>query len=171
MTVHGLLASFLAFRGSVERVYAPWAATWPTVSDFRESMPLCWPQQGKTALTSALLDETMVTEESVLPMPPAVECSQVREPGPESESRKTCGFLQVQRRKLQADWKLVSTVFSDASFEKYLYYWLLVNTRSFYYEVPNVKTQPSREDRIALCPWIDLFNHNDSGVSPFSFRG
>lgn len=167
ISVHGLLASFLAFGGSVHTDYAPWAATWPTISDFRKSIPLCWPQYDKITLTSRLLDEEVLDADTLHNLPPGVEH---RAPAPALQSRTKCGLLPAQKSKLRADWGLVSEVFPTALFERYLYYWLVVNTRSFYFEVPNSKIQPSREDRMVLCPFIDLFNHSDSGVSLFPFK-
>lgn len=163
--VHSLLASFLATGDNTDPAYAPWASTWPAFSEFRESMPLCWPQQGMAALSEELLNEVELKSNAVLPMPPAIEPCDTRVPNTTYSSDDICGLLPTQRRKLRADWELVSRIIPGTSFEKYLYYWLVINTRSLYYEMPNVKTQPSREDCMVLCPFIDLFNHNDSGVS------
>ncbi|KAI4157398.1 MAG: hypothetical protein L6R39_000680 [Caloplaca ligustica] len=163
ISVHGLLASFLAFGENVEKTYAPWASTWPTVSDLCGSLPLCWPQYGAPTLTERLLDESVLDEDLVLLLPPAIECPAVGAAGSAPRSDKRCGLLQTQRRKLRADWQAVSRIMPNASFESYLYFWLVVNTRSFYYEMPNVKTQPSREGCMAMVPFIDLFNHSDSG--------
>ncbi|KAI4175100.1 MAG: hypothetical protein LQ343_001861 [Gyalolechia ehrenbergii] len=70
-TVHALLALFLATGDDVDRTYAPWASTWPTLCDIRESMPLCWPQQGMAASPEGLLDEMDPKNKVVLP--PAIE--------------------------------------------------------------------------------------------------
>jgi len=40
--------------------------------------------------------------------------------------------------------------------------WLLVNTRSFYYTTPRLEKVPN-DDRLALLPVADLFNHADVG--------
>ena len=61
------------------------------------------------------------------------------------------------------DWAVVSKKFPKSSFGKYTYYWLIVNTRSFYYELPGIKAQPARDDRMVLCPFVDYFNHADHG--------
>lgn len=161
-TVHALLALFLATGDDVDRTYAPWASTWPTLCDIRESMPLCWPQQGMAASPEGLLDEMDPKNKVVLP--PAIERFNTQMTKSKYEPSSTCGLLQVQRRKFRTDWEAVSRLDPDTSYEMYLYYWLIVNTRSFYYEMSNIRTQPSREDCMALCPFIDLFNHNDSGV-------
>ncbi|KAL9605517.1 MAG: hypothetical protein Q9179_001273 [Wetmoreana sp. 5 TL-2023] len=147
-TVHCLLASFLTTGGSVQSSYGPWASTWPTLQEFRASVPLCWQQSGSAALSEELLDETKASDGVRLPFPPAM-----------------CLLLQEQKRKLRADWEAISNIRPETSFERFIYYWLIVNTRSFYFEMPNVKKHPRREDRMALCPFIDLFNHNDSGCN------
>lgn len=52
-----------------------------------------------------------------------------------------------------------------------MYYWLLVNTRTFYHERPGMKkAKTAREDRMALCPFADYFNHADAdeGVGQYS---
>jgi hypothetical protein len=80
------------------------------------------------------------------------------------EPRKDAGLLAKQEQKLKADWKIVSKVFPNKTLEEYTYYWLIVNTRSFYFEVPGT-AEFAHEDRMVLCPFVDYFNHNDHGVS------
>ncbi|KAL8839569.1 MAG: hypothetical protein Q9170_001673 [Blastenia crenularia] len=168
-TVHGLLASFLAFGDEVDLIYGPWLSTWPSLSEFRKSMPLCWPEQSVAGVSEEMLDNKTPTKKTQLPLPPAIERpnSDIWS-GDYSGLENTSGILQRQREKLKADWGLASRVVPDASFERYLYYWFIVNTRSFYYETSKCKGRPSREDCMVLCPFVDLFNHNDTGVSPLS---
>lgn len=75
------------------------------------------------------------------------------------------GLLHRQALKLQADWAIVSKVFPCQTLERYTYHWLLVNTRSFYYKLPEASYSQAREDCMVLCPFIDYFNHSDQGVS------
>lgn len=79
-------------------------------------------------------------------------------------SGKTC-LLHKQEKKLKKDWSRVMGVFPNASLERYTHYWLVVNTRSFYFEPPGAKKVPARDDCMALCPFADYFNHADHGVS------
>jgi len=69
-----------------------------------------------------------------------------------------------QQQKPMKDWVIVSRNFPDKAVIDYTYYWLMVNTRSLYYEVPSVSALLPREDRMVLCPFIDFFNHADHGV-------
>ncbi|KAL8994906.1 MAG: hypothetical protein Q9169_005242 [Polycauliona sp. 2 TL-2023] len=165
ITTQGLLASFLA-SGDVEKsTYAPWAATWPSLADFRDAMPICWRQRDMTSLTEDLLDETTSHHHDDLLSPAAIDQPSTNALDEWLRVNPHMGLIQKQRKKLKADWKIVGKALPSMSFEKYVHYWLLVNTRTFYFEMPNVKNHPSRNDRIVMCPFIDLFNHNDSGCN------
>ena len=74
------------------------------------------------------------------------------------------GMLTRQELKIRKDWAIVSRVFPRAAFTDYQYYWLIVNSRSFYYELLKAGVS-STNDHMVLCPLIDFFNHQDHGVS------
>ncbi|KAL8733608.1 MAG: hypothetical protein Q9166_002017 [cf. Caloplaca sp. 2 TL-2023] len=150
ITVQGLLASFLVSDSATEKGYGPWARTWPTLADFRESMPLCWQQYGMAALTEEMLEESSDPDKLDLPFPPAIDRPAYRGITVASDPSATMGLLQKQRKKLKADWKVVKEKLPKTSFEKYVYYWFIVNTRTFYFEMPNIRTHPPREDRIVM---------------------
>ena len=50
ITVHGLLASFLAFGVPDPSFYSPWKNSWPSMKDFEESMPILWPNSVREPL-------------------------------------------------------------------------------------------------------------------------
>lgn len=82
-------------------------------------------------------------------------------------------ILSKQQAKFEKDWQVVSPAFPSLAREKYLYHWLLVNTRTFYHENPQTAKLP-KDSRMILQPVADLFNHADvSGCevafSPASF--
>ena len=116
------------------------------------------------SLTEEILDETTKFDEIDLPLPPAIYHPSSNMPLEYSEANPNIDLLQRQRKKLKVDWKIVKRALPDLSFERYIHYWLLVNSRTFYFELPNVKTLPPRDDRIVMCPFVDLFNHHDTGV-------
>ncbi len=66
---------------------------------------------------------------------------------------------------MKKDWAIVSKTFPNSTLEKYTYHWLIINTRSFYYELLGAKIQPARKDRMVLCPFVDYFNHADHGCN------
>ena len=128
-------------------------------------MPICWSEAGKHPMSKELIEEPEEKDGIHLILPPAIERIENKAFDPKSGTSRVHGLLPAQRRKLRADWALVSGLLPETSFERYCYNWLIVNTRSFYFEMPNVKKHPPRADRMVMCPFVDLFNHNDSGVS------
>lgn len=76
------------------------------------------------------------------------------------------GLLYQQHRKIKANWEIVSQVFPNKTLSEYIYYWLIVNTRSFYFDALGGPIPKSHDDRMVMCPFVDYFNHNDHGVSP-----
>lgn len=72
-------------------------------------------------------------------------------------------LLNSQKTKLGLDWAAVSKAFPQISYEDYIYYWCIVNTRTFYFTSPKINKSPTRDDCMALNPFADYFNHADSG--------
>ena len=165
ITVHGLLASFLAFSGSESSHYGPWAATWPSMNELRESMPILWSCKLNQVLHSNGKSGAInrYHEVSPLVLPPAIG-GRWQYVSSLSRVSEDVGLLNQQARKFVADWNIVSKVFSDTDWENYAYHWLVVNTRSFYFELPDATNAP-QADRMVMCPFVDYFNHNDHGVS------
>jgi len=71
-------------------------------------------------------------------------------------------LLEKQRAKFQREWDTVAKAFPHMRREEYLHSWLVVNTRTFYYVTPKME-RFLPEDRLAMLPVADLFNHADSG--------
>ncbi|KAF2010827.1 SET domain-containing protein [Aaosphaeria arxii CBS 175.79] len=79
-------------------------------------------------------------------------------------------ILEKQQRELERDWTTISKAFPDMNYDQYLHSWLLVGTRSFYFETSTMNRFP-HNDRLAL-PIADLFNHADVGCdASFSQQG
>ncbi|OAA66998.1 set domain containing protein [Niveomyces insectorum RCEF 264] len=147
VSVHGILAAHLMLDTS--GTYDAWNAVLPTPDDLAEGMPLLWPR----ALQALL-------------------------PTPAQDA------LARQQAKLQRDWTHVKTALElgkggasddtggsgsgsgeDDYRTRYTRAWLLVNSRTFYYTTPrSEQTLPRHDDRLALQPVADLFNHTgDAG--------
>jgi hypothetical protein len=78
-------------------------------------------------------------------------------------------ILDKQERMFTRDWKAVSSSFADKVTKRgYSYAWLLVNSRTFYYETPDTAQYPW-EDRLAQLPVADLFNHAEPGGCKASY--
>jgi len=73
--------------------------------------------------------------------------------------------LRKQQSKFARDWDEVRLAFSALREDDYRYAWLLVNTRTFYYSTPKTEKLYHKDDRMALQPVADLFNHADEGCA------
>ncbi|CAK7229650.1 hypothetical protein SEUCBS140593_007319 [Sporothrix eucalyptigena] len=151
VTVHGILAAHLVLDDTGDD--AAWDAVLPTPDDLEAGMPLLWPAKLR----------------DLLPTPAKAA-------------------LQKQQTKLTADWVCVKAAFEKEEEEatkeakakkeakeeaadgkrkpwgltksNYIRAWLLVNSRTFYYTTPRSEAAlPSHDDRIAMQPVADLFNH------------
>ncbi|CZR58438.1 uncharacterized protein PAC_08330 [Phialocephala subalpina] len=74
-------------------------------------------------------------------------------------------LLAHQKEKLLADWEFASSHYPKIPYEDYLYAWLLVNTRTFYFVSPSpgAVTPKNHDDCMALNPFADYFNHSSVG--------
>jgi hypothetical protein len=87
-------------------------------------------------------------------------------------------LLKNQREKLEKDWKNLHTQIPSVNKDLFTYTWLIVNTRTFYWEYPDLpnshprlpkkRTQLTADDCYAMCPFMDYFNHSDVGCNPES---
>ncbi|KAJ4386740.1 hypothetical protein N0V93_009638 [Gnomoniopsis smithogilvyi] len=137
MTVHGLLAADIALNVAANtKKYAKWDAVVPSWDDIQQSMPLTWP----TSL------------QNMLPTPAKNK-------------------FDKQQKNFEKDWSIVSDKFpfpgkdgikASCTRDEYLYAWMLVNTRTFYFVTPQTEKLP-KADHMALQPVADLFNHTDTG--------
>jgi hypothetical protein len=83
-------------------------------------------------------------------------------------------LLENQQRKFSKDWAVASQGFPELDEKSFLYKWLIVNTRTFYWTVPGIKKLPIPDDCMALNPFADDFNHADEGCKveygPMGFK-
>ncbi|KNG44269.1 set domain-containing protein [Stemphylium lycopersici] len=85
-------------------------------------------------------------------------------------------LLTNQKKNLERDW--LSTIPLNLAVDKetYTYTWLIVNTRTFYWDYPDLSNAspllPKRRSKLTandcycMCPFIDYFNHSDAGCDP-----
>jgi hypothetical protein len=83
-------------------------------------------------------------------------------------------ILINQRSNLERDWLAIHAQFPTIQKELFTYTWLIVNTRTFYWEYPDLPTahprlpkkraQLTADDCYAMCPFMDYFNHTDVGT-------
>jgi hypothetical protein len=80
-------------------------------------------------------------------------------------------YLAKQKAKFDKDWKKSKDVIKGDAFYLFRYYWLVVNTRCFYWEhnewpprkPGKRKRNLTAEDNMALAPFVDYFNHANEG--------
>ncbi|KAK7537217.1 uncharacterized protein J3D65DRAFT_553925 [Phyllosticta citribraziliensis] len=139
-TVHGRLAAYLTVMHADDEVeWDVWRRVWPSRESFEESMPLCWEEREKDCLPAPARDH-----------------------------------LAKQEAKLDADWQLLRDHLPDPSDRRlYTYYWMIVNTRTFFWDYPTSTSSKPRakkrklvpDDCMALCPFMEYFNHADEGCT------
>ena len=85
-------------------------------------------------------------------------------------------LLTNQLTKLNKDWTDLSPHIPSISKDLFTYTWLIVNTRTFYWNYPDLPNSHPRlpkpkkkltgDDCYAMCPFMDYFNHSDVGCDP-----
>lgn len=117
------------------------------------------------SVTHSKWNAVMPTKEEVMASLPLAWDPDLQEyfPKPARDS------IRKQQTRFKRDWDIVHATFPSLLEDDYLYAWLLVNTRTFYYTTPKTEKLP-RHDRMILQPVADLLNHADEGCS-VSFDG
>jgi SET domain len=193
LSIHSLLAAYVAFDEaftSKSGKYAAWKATWPSLEDFRASLPLLWSE--KCRGESGPLREK------------ALESDRSRHHLKSYEEDATFSLLpasmlkmlDAQTIKYRQDFHMAMSMISSAqnahrqsprhAEDSFKYAWCIVNTRCLYYDhpfAPNSTAQlrngslanesspiPQAQSHnsnhhIVLCPLIDLFNHTSDSSS------
>lgn len=159
ISVHGLIAAFLTHgdQKTLEK-YELWRRVWPSRQDFEDCMPILWPERSQSQDQPSL---------QIL-SPPSISgvWSSIRKGSDGHEyDTKHQNLLAQQKKRLQEAWNSVRAVFPDTDWETFSYYWLIVNTRSFFYLQPDEDPPEDRNDAMALVPFADYFNHADDAVS------
>lgn len=153
-SIHGTLAAFLA-HGNPELLqkWNAWQAVWPPRHDFEESMPILWTQT--------------TSQGNPLRLPPAASglwSSPDKRPVNNQNDTRFTNLLPQQEERLHKAWKDVVSVFPKTDWDIFSYYWLILNTRSFYYVTPGKPDPDDWNDAIALVPFADYMNHSDDTV-------
>jgi ribosomal lysine N-methyltransferase 2 len=164
ISMHGLIAAFLTHGdpGHLKR-FELWRKVWPSRREFEEGIPALWPERlrvSKSKFRGHHHPHPVV-------LPPSISGlwnSMRRKPVEQEYESKHQNLLAQQEKRLQDAWENVVAVFPDTDWETYSYYWLVVNTRSFFYLRPGDEPPEDRNDAVALVPFADYFNHVDGAV-------
>lgn len=179
ISVHGLLAADVLL--DPDDVYSVWAKVFPTADDFHACMPLLWSRKVRSSLP---LSTCRLVEKQERKL--AADWAAVKQSGLlsylswPSQSLLCTSFLEGgmngargmvskpmrKRRKVigkhERDGQIKEEIEVEETKAKeaYTHAWLLVNTRTFYYVTTDMKKRlPDINDRMALQPIADLFNH------------
>lgn len=167
VSVQGLFAAFFCCAEEALDRYSTWHNVWPSPQDFEESIPVLWPRYLEDRITKSPNHDF-----PYLLLPPSISGSWNfvnRKCIKHSYNTEHQNILARQGKKLTADFQAVKLVYPGVELKLYSYYWLIANTRGFYYVPPGMKAPEDRNDAMALCPFADYFNHSDDSVS-ISFR-
>jgi len=76
-------------------------------------------------------------------------------------------LVENQKKKLDKDLQTLGDTIGSDDYEQFRYFWLIANTRSFYWDFPTAKRRNPKnlipDDCMALLPFADYFNHADVG--------
>ncbi|CAK7229756.1 hypothetical protein SBRCBS47491_007356 [Sporothrix bragantina] len=171
VSVHGILAAHLVLDDSGDD--AAWDAVLPTPDDLEAGMPLLWPTKLRDLLptparTALQRQQTKLNADW--------ECVKVAFESEEKKGEKDAKDSKEKRDKESKETKEKDGKRKPWGMTKsnYVRAWLLVNSRTFYYTTPRSEAAlPSHDDRIAMQPVADLFNHAaDRGCkAAFSAQG
>ena len=154
-TTHGLLAAFMTVGDAddLTRLVGPWSATWPSTDDFKATTPLL--------LTDEFRRENV--ERKLVPLLPPQVAGEWPTP---NGIMMVQGTLAKQEARFERDWRALCATpgLPPLDRQQFQYYWLIVNTRSFYFDHGSLAKVKDKDDRMVLCPFIDFFNHADQGV-------
>lgn len=78
--------------------------------------------------------------------------------------REALDITKRQQSRSEEDWTLFTAGFPTVSRQDYFHAWMLVSTRAFFWETPETRPYPW-QDRLAMVPVADLFNHSAEGCA------
>ena len=172
LKVHALLAFALACEKSkASDRTRKWIKTWPTLKEFQTSMPIFLDSKYRRPLVISADDDN----KGFCLLPPAIGGVWIDSAGKFETEFASAYMLPKQETRMKRDLTAMNGFASDQEISlKYnlgsndllTWMWLIVYTRSFYYDMP-LRSRPKvlNEDKMCLCPFVDYFNHAEKGVS------
>ncbi|KAI5306701.1 hypothetical protein KEM56_007554 [Ascosphaera pollenicola] len=183
----------------------PWLNILPSKTDIKDSLPLVWPDKYRKwiQLGAGQSSDTHISTEEDTSSSRANKrrkFSNLSDHGDilltpcmsglwntQSNARKTPSYgrskhqhiLSRQESRLLRSRDSVLAAIPHADWETFLYYWLIINTRCFYYDGSMVGEGDPRSqgkslddnDSIAMMPFADYFNHTNKPGCKAQFDG
>jgi hypothetical protein len=158
---HAIIAAYLTLEAPKD--LDAWRNVWPQWADFEESMPILWPAHLRRS-------DSKYQEEHISPgpkiLPPAASGlwnTFSNDPLEDDPVKEYQDLLEQQEERLTCAWDNVVAAFPNTDRETFVYHWLIVNSRSFYYVSPG-KDVGEWVDALTLVPFADYFNHANDDV-------
>lgn len=158
-SIQGILATYLTHGDSDRlRKWDVWRKVWPQRQDFEDSMPILWPEHLEASKPTSIFPPSASGNWNTISTKPL---------DVEYET-KYQNLLTQQRKRLNRSWEDVISVFPNTDWDSFSYYWLIINTRSFYYVPPGAEDPEDWNDALGLIPFVDYFNHSNDPVSIYN---
>ncbi|RAQ52614.1 ribosomal N-lysine methyltransferase [Aspergillus flavus] len=169
-SIHGILAAYLT-HGDTKTLKGidAWRNVWPNWQELEDSTPILWPSHLRRS-NSAFEDEDNSSTPSLLP--PSVSGlwnSFEKVPVGVDYDTRYQNMLGKEEKRLTHAWEQVLSVFPKTEWKTFAYYWLIINSRSFYYISPGKDEPEDWNDAIAMVPYADYFNHEDNAACEVRF--
>ncbi|KAF7588594.1 hypothetical protein BBP40_005479 [Aspergillus hancockii] len=163
-SIHCILAAYLTHGDpqTLKQLDA-WRSVWPSWQELEDSMPILWPAHLRRS-NSSFEDED---ESGPSLLPPSVSGlwnSFEKVPVGVDYDTRYQNMLAQEEKRLRHAWEHVIAVFPKTEWKSFAYYWLIINSRSFYYVAPGREAPEDWNDAIAMVPYADYFNHEDNSA-------
>ncbi|PGH16520.1 hypothetical protein AJ79_01625 [Helicocarpus griseus UAMH5409] len=168
--VQGILAAFLT-KGDPEllRRWESWREVWPSRQSFKDTMPILWPEWLRDL--DSVVHGKIHTGQPTLPPSVSGLWNSIQKPPVDFKyEAKYQNILGQQEQRLQDAWKNIFVVFPEVDWDTFSYYWLILNSRCFYYYGPGKEPPKDWNDAIGLLPFGDYFNHADNADCEVTFN-
>lgn len=150
--LHARFAAFFT-NGDADdlKKYTLWRNTWPTREDFKSSVPVLWKQEQQQRISPTIL-------------PPSISGTWnafCRQPPTHAYESSHQNLLAQQESRLRNAWEKIVAAFPETDWDGFVYHWMIVNTRCFYYLMPGDEAPEDNNEAMAMLPVADYFNHAD----------
>ncbi|KAE8353124.1 hypothetical protein BDV28DRAFT_148373 [Aspergillus coremiiformis] len=169
-SIHGILAAYLTHGDpKTLKELDAWRNVWPSWQELEDSTPILWPAHLRRSNSTS--DDEDNPSGPVL-LPPSVSGrwnTFEKAPVDIDYDTRYQNMLAQEENRLTHAWEQVISVFPKTEWKTFAYYWLIINSRSFYYLSPGKNEPEDWNDAIAMVPYADYFNHEDNAACEVQF--
>ncbi|KAE8373187.1 hypothetical protein BDV26DRAFT_297168 [Aspergillus bertholletiae] len=170
-SIHGILAAYLTHGDArLLKDIDAWRNVWPSWQELEDSTPILWPSHLRRS--NSVFEEGQDSSLTPSLLPPSVSGlwnSFEKVPVDIDYDTRYQNMLAQEEKRLRNAWEQVLSVFPQTEWKMFAYYWLIINSRSFYYISPGKGEPKDWNDAIAMVPYADYFNHEDNAACEVRF--